>query len=114
MDPQLYEAATIDGATKLQKITKIDLPSIVPVFTMMLILSVGGMLNSDTEKILLLQTSGNTVVSEVLGTYVYNVGINGGQFSYTAAIGLLTNVVNFVLILGVNSITKRMNGTQLF
>ena len=114
VDPQLYEAATIDGATRIQKILKIDLPSIIPVFTMMLILSCGGLLNSDTEKILLLQTSGNTTVSEVLGTYVYNVGINGGKFSYTAAIGLMTHVINFVMILCVNTVTKRMNGTQLF
>ena len=61
-----------------------------------------------------LLTSGNTTVSEVLGTYVYNVGINGGKFSYTAAIGLMTNVINFVMILCVNTVTKRMNGTQLF
>lgn len=114
IDASLYEAATIDGATKLQKVRYIEIPSIVPIFTMMLILSCGRLLSSNTEKILLLQTAGNNDVSDVFGTYIYNFGIGKGQFSYTTAIGLVLNSISFVMILLVNNITKRLNGTQLF
>jgi len=114
IDVSLYEAATIDGATRLQKVRYIELPAVVPIFTMMLILSCGRLLGSDTEKILLLQTAGNSEVSDVFGTYIYKFGIEKSQFSYTTAIGLVLNSISFVMILIVNSITKRMNGTQLF
>jgi len=114
IDTSLYEAATIDGATKLQKVRYIEIPSIIPIFTMMLILSCGRLLTSNTEKILLLQTAGNSEVSDVFGTYVYNFGIGKGQFSYTTAIALVLNSISFVMILLVNNITKHLNGTQLF
>ncbi len=114
IDPQLYEAATIDGANKLQKIRYIDLPSLVPIATMLLILNCGQLLGSNTEKALLFQTPGNIETSDVLGVYVYTMGLAGGQFSYTAAIGLCLNVISFVMIILVNTIVRRMNGTSLF
>jgi putative aldouronate transport system permease protein len=113
VDQELYEAATIDGATKLQKILHIDFPHLLPTVTMMLILNCGSLLNSSTEKALLFQTGGNISRSDLIGTYTYTMGLTQGQFSYTAAIGLLINVVNFVLILSVNQISKRLKGETL-
>ncbi|MBQ5959058.1 MAG: sugar ABC transporter permease [Firmicutes bacterium] len=114
IDPQLYEAATIDGANKLQKIRYIDLPSLVPIITMLLVLNCGQLLGSNTEKALLFQTPGNIDTSDVLGVYVYTMGLGGGQFSYTAAIGLCLNVISFIMIILVNTLVRRMNGSSLF
>jgi len=113
VDLELYEAATIDGATKLQKVRHIELPHLVPIVTMMLILSCGNLLSSSTDKALLLQTGGNIAKSDIIGTYVYTMGLTRGQFSFTAAIGLMVNVINFVMILTVNQISKRMKGETL-
>ena len=114
VDLELYEAATIDGATKFQKIIHIDVAHLVPIATMMLILNSGYLLSSSTEKTLLFQTGGNIAKSDIIGTYVYTMGLTQGQFSYTAAIGLMVNVVNFILILSVNQLSKRMKGETLF
>lgn len=114
IDPGLYEAATIDGATRLQKMRYIEIPTLVPIFVMMLILSCGRLLNSDTQKVLLMQTAGNSAVADVFGTYVYNVGIGKAQFSYTTAIGLMINVVNFALVMTVNKCSNKLTGSGLF
>lgn len=114
VDPELYEAATIDGASKWQKVRYIDYPHIIPTATMMLILNCGSLLSSSTQKTLLLQTAGNTATSDIIGTYVYTMGIGKGQFSYTAAIGLVVNVINFILVLSANTISGKMQGETLF
>ncbi|MDR3167684.1 MAG: ABC transporter permease subunit [Treponema sp.] len=114
VDQELYEAATIDGAIKFQKVIHIDFPHLLPTVTMMLILNCGSLLSSSTEKTLLFQTGGNIAKSDIIGTYVYTMGLTQGQFSYTAAIGLMVNVVNFVLILSVNQLSKRLKGETLF
>lgn len=114
IDPEIYEAATIDGATKRQKIFHIDIPHLVPIATMMLILSCGGMLASNTDKALLMQTPGNMSTSDIIGVYVYEMGLAKAQYSYTAAINLFVNVINFVMVLSVNWICKRLGETSLF
>ena len=114
IDPQIYEAATIDGANKMQKIWYIDIPSLIPIATMVLILSFGGLLTSNTQKALLLQTPGNIETSDIIGVYVYNIGLGKAMYSYTAAIGLFLNLINFVMIVTVNSIAKRVGDTALF
>ncbi len=114
VDPALYEAATIDGANKWQKVRYIDVPQILPTATMMLILSCGSLLSSATQKTLLLQTAGNTAASDIIGTYVYTMGIGKGQFSYTAAIGRMVNVISFALVLSTNAISGKMHGETLF
>ena len=116
VDPQLYEAATIDGATRWDKIKHIDIPHLVPIAVMMLILNSGSLLASNTDKALLLQTSGNMSTSDILGVYVYSVGIaaNKAQPSYAAAIGLFLNVINFAIIMLVNRISRRMSDISLF
>lgn len=114
IDPELYEAATIDGATRWQKIRHIDMPHLIPIVTMMLILNCGSLLASNTDKALLLQTSGNISVSDIIGVYVYSVGLGKARYSYTTAIGLCLNVINFVIIIIVNSVCRRLGETSLF
>jgi len=114
INPEIYEAATIDGATKSQKIRYVDLPHLLPIATMMLILNCGSLLGSNTDKALLMQTSGNTSVSDIIGVYVYNMGLGKAQFSYTAAIGLCVNLINFVMIMSVNFVSRRVGETSLF
>ncbi len=116
VDQEIYEAATIDGATKFQKIRYIDIPSIIPLATMLLILNCGTLLSSNTDKALLMQTGGNVTTSDIIGVYVYKAGFTQAtpQFSYAAAIGLCINVINFVMIITVNTITKARANTSLF
>lgn len=108
IDLSLYEAAEIDGASIWQKIRYIDIPSLIPTAMMVFILDCGKMLASDTNKALVMQTPGNIPTSDIIGVYVYNVGLGSGQFSYTAAIGLFINIINFILIVSVNRLSKRM------
>lgn len=116
VSPEIYEAATIDGATKRQKIRHIDIAHIMPIAIMLLILNSGRLMFSNVDKTLLMQTSGNIPTSDILGLYVYKVGLAGSpaQPSYAAAIGLFTNVINFIMILSVNFISKKVSDTSLF
>ena len=114
IDPQLYEAATIDGATRFKKILHIDSPHLIPISVMMLILNCGSLLSSNTDKALLLQTSGNIATSDIIGVYVYNVGLGKAQYSYTSAIGLCLNVINFTIIMCVNAISRKLSEISLF
>jgi len=101
VDLSLYEAATIDGASKIQKIFKIDIPAILPTLVTMMLLKVGRMLNLDYRKALLMQTALNQDTSEIIGTYVYKIGLLHAQFSYSTAISLFQTVINLVLIIAV-------------
>ena len=114
IDLSVYEAAEIDGASIWQKIRYIDIPSLIPTAMMVFILDCGKMLASDTNKALVMQTPGNIPTSDIIGVYVYNVGLGSGQFSYTAAIGLFINIINFILIVSVNQLSKRMTDVGLF
>ena len=114
ISPELYEAATIDGANKRHKILHIDIPHLLPIATMMLILNCGSLLSSNTDKALLLQTDGNIKTSDIIGVYQFTVGITKAQYSYTSAIGLLLNFLNFVIIMFVNGVSRRLSETSLF
>ena len=114
IDQALYEAAEIDGASIWQKIWYIDIPSILPTIMMVLILDCGKLLNSNTEKALVMQTAGNIPKSDIIGVYVYNVGLGNAQFSYTAAIGLFINIINFIMIISVNKISKKATDVGMF
>ncbi|MDR0668702.1 MAG: ABC transporter permease subunit [Treponema sp.] len=117
VDPNLHEAALIDGANLWQRIWHIDLTTIRPIIIIMLILSMGGILGSNFEKIYLLQVPQNISVSEVIATYVYKVGLgNGGRpdFSFGTAIGLFQNVVGIILTLTVNRIARTLTGESMF
>jgi putative aldouronate transport system permease protein len=113
VDPTLYEAAVIDGASRLQKVRYIDLPSILPTIVITLILNVGNLMNLSAEKVLLFQNGGNYSVSETIPTYVYKIGIQQAQFSLSAAIGLFNAAANFILLFTVNKILKRVSDTGL-
>lgn len=116
VDDELHEAAQIDGATRWQRVLHIDLPSILPTATIMLILDAGGIMNVGFEKVYLMQNALNISRSEVISTYVYKVGmqIAGGDFSFATAVGLFNSVINFVLLVLVNSLTKKLSSTSLW
>ncbi len=114
IDPELHEAAQIDGASRMRRIWHINLPGILPTIVMLLILNLGGILGVGFEKIYLMQNALNLEISEVISTYVYKVGIQGAKFSYTTAIGLFNSVINFLMLLLVNSISKKVSEISLF
>ena len=114
VDVSMHEAAYIDGASKLQRIIHIDIPSIVPTMTIMLILNSGSILSVGYEKIYLLQNSLNLSMSEVISTYVYKMGLLNADFSYSAAIGLFNSAVNLVLLVCVNTVARRVGETSLW
>ena len=112
--PELHEAAIVDGATRFQRLLRIDLPSIVPTMIIMLIMRMGEIMDIGFEKAFLLQNSVNLEKSEIIATYVYKMGIQGGQFSYSAAIGLFNNVINLILLIIVNKIAKKVSNISLW
>jgi putative aldouronate transport system permease protein len=114
VDPGLYEAATIDGATRLEKIWHIDIPSIMPTLVTMLLLSVGRILNVDTQRTLLMQVATNLETSEIFGTYVYKVGLINAQFSYSTAIDLFKTFINLTLLILTNFISKKLTEESLW
>lgn len=114
VDPQLYDAAKIDGASRWQTIRYVDIPALVPTIIILFILSMGNILGTGFEKIFLMQNSLNLPVSEVIATYVYKIGIISNQFSLASAIGLFNTLINFVFLYAMNTISKRMSETSLF
>ena len=111
---ELHEAAKIDGANKLQRILNVDLPAIMPTMVILLIMNCGSILSVGYEKVYLLQNDLNTPVSEVISTYIYKMGLQQQRFSYSTAIGLFNNVVNFIILITVNRVSKKINGMGLF
>lgn len=112
VDPELHEAAEIDGASRLARIRHIDFPAILPTVSVMLILTIGGILNIGFDKVYLMQNNLNLRQSEIIATYVYKVGMSAGdgQFSYATAIGLFNSVINCLLLIIVNAISRRIEG----
>ena len=113
IDPSLYEAATVDGASKWQKVCKIDIPLLMPTAAIMFILRTGSVMSVGFEKVYLLQNSLNLGSSEVLSTYVYKMGLLNTQYSLSTAINLFNNVINLILLLSVNYICKKLSKTSL-
>lgn len=114
VDPQLHEAATLDGASRVQRLWYVNIPHIAPTMIIMLILSAGSVLSVGYEKIYLLQNSLNAGVSEVISTYVYKVGLVSGQYSFSTAVGLFNSIINLILLAIVNWIAKRISDTSLW
>ena len=112
--PELYEAARVDGITKIKKIWYIDLPCILPTILIMFILQIGNIMNVGFEKVFLMQNSMNVSSSQVISTYVYNVGLVGIQYSYSTAIGLFNSLINFVLLITSNLLVKKAGGSSLW
>ena len=114
IDPAHYEAATLEGASKLQKIWYIDIPSIMPTLVTLLLLQVGRMMNVDTQKALLMQTATNLGTSEIIGTYVYKIGLVDAQFSYSTAINLFQTLVNLAILFAVNKVSRWLTKESLW
>lgn len=111
---ELYEAATIDGANKFQRMWHVTLPAIRPTITILFILAVSGILNTNFDQILVLKNALNESASSVIDIYVYQVGIQNARYSYATAVGLLKSIIAFILLLSANKITKKLDGTSLF
>jgi putative aldouronate transport system permease protein len=114
VDQEMYEAATVDGATKLQKILRITLPSITGTIAIMLILQVSGLLNSNFDQILILKNQVNISRSQVIDTYVYQVGMTLGKYSYATAVGLFKSIIALILLLIANTSSKKFLGRSLY
>jgi len=116
VDPELHEAAMIDGASRFRRVLHIDLPAILPTIVILLILRCGSIMGVSYEKAFLMQNDLNRTTSQIISTYVYQVGLQSGtgNYSYAAAIGLFDSVVNLILLVLVNQISKRINDTSLW
>ena len=114
INPELYEAAKVDGASKLRCIWHIDLPGIAPTMTILFIMKMGSIMNLGYQKALILQNSLNIDASEIISTYVYKIGLEQSQFSYSTAIGLFNTVVNIILLIVANAFAKKVGDSSLF
>lgn len=114
VDHQLHEAARVDGAGRLRRIWHINLPGIRPTIIILLILNIGSIMGIGFEKVLLMQNNLNMDTSDIIATYVYRAGIQGAEYSFSAAIGLFNSVINFILLISVNWASKRMSETSLW
>lgn len=114
IDPTLYEAVRVDGASRWQKIVHVDIPGIMPTAMIILVLGVGNVMAIGFEKAYLFQNSLNISQSEIIPTYTYKVGLLSADFSQAAAIGLFNGAINLVLLLGVNAAVKRLTGNGLW
>lgn len=114
IDPQLHEAAKIDGAGRFARIIHVNIPGILPTIVILLILNAGQIMNVGFEKVFLLQNDLNKSASDIISTFSYSIGIKGGQYSFASAIGLFNSVINFTLLILVNSISKKLGETSLW
>jgi putative aldouronate transport system permease protein len=114
IDPALHEAAIIDGANKFQRIIHIDIPGITPTIIILLILSCGGLMSVGFEKIYLMQNQLNMSTSDVISTYVYRMGLENAQYSFSTAVGLFNSVINTILLITVNQIARKVSETSLW
>jgi putative aldouronate transport system permease protein len=114
IDPQLYEAAIIDGASRWRRLLHITLPGIAPTVTILFLLRMGTIMTVGFQKILLLYTGATYETADVLGTYIYRRGILGADFSYATAVGLFQALVGIIFVVGSNSISKRVSETSLW
>lgn len=111
---ELHEAAIIDGAGILRRIWNIDIPSIMPTMVILLVMQCGSLMGVGYEKVLLMQNQLNLDVSEVISTYTYKIGLTNGQYSYSTAIGLFNNVINFAILIIANKIANKLSGSGLW
>ena len=114
IDPNLYEAAALDGSTRLKNIFYITIPCILPTIIIMLLLRIGSIMTVGYEKIILMYTPMTYEVSDVLSTYAYRAGLKDQKFSLSTAISLINSVVNVALLVGANRLTKKISDTSLW
>lgn len=114
VDPAQHEAAMIDGASKFQRIIHINIPAIMPTIIILFILNVGSVMAIGFEKVFLMQNDLNMSASDVISTFVYRSGILEAQYSFSAAVGLFNSIINFILLIMVNRIAKKVSDTSLW
>lgn len=115
VDPGQHEAAIVDGASRFQRVLHIDIPAIMPMISVMLIMSIGGLMGVGYEKALLMQTDGNLAASELIATYVYKRGLTGvPDQAYATAIGLFNSVINVILLIIANTTSKKFSENSLW
>ena len=114
VSPELHESAVIDGANILQRIWHIDIPTILPTMIILLIMSLGNVMNVGYEKVYLMQNDLIADVSEIISTYVYKIGLVNNQFSFSTAIGLMNNLINFTILVAANKISNKIFGSGLW
>ena len=114
VDPALHESAIIDGASIVQRIRYIDIPTITPTIVTLLVLNAGKVMTLGFDKAFLMQNTLNTGASEIISTYVYKMGLVEAQYGYSAAVGIFNSVVNAILLITVNWISKKINDTSIF
>lgn len=114
VDPQLHEAAQIDGASRIKRILHINIPSLLPTATILFILEAGKMMNVGFEKVFLMQNAMNKETAEVISTFVYTQGLVNMEYGFSTAVGLFNNLINIILLLIFNGISKKVNDSSLF
>ena len=114
IDPEMYEAATVDGAGRFRKMWNITLPAIKPTIAMLFVLAVSGVLNSNFDQIFVLRNSLNQPTSEVLDIFVFRTGLTLGRHSYATAIGLCKSVIAFILVYTANQVNKKLTDSSIF
>ncbi|GJM72779.1 sugar ABC transporter permease [Paenibacillus macerans] len=115
INPEIYEAAKVDGAGRFRQIWSITLPSLVPVIMILLILRIGGMMEVGFEKIILLYNPNTYETADVISSFVYRKGLaEGAEYSFTTAVGLFQAVINFILLIGANTLSRRLSDNRLW
>lgn len=114
VNPELLEAAKVDGATRFQRILHINIPAILPTIVILFILNIGKFMSVGFEKVLLLQNSLNSETSDIIQTFVYETGLLEGQYSFAAAVGLFDSVINIILLITVNQIARKVSDNSLW
>lgn len=114
VNQELYEAAVIDGASRVKQIWHVSLPGIRSTIVIMLIMRMGSMMSSNTDKVLLMQNAMTYEVSDIIGTYVYRRGIQDADYSYSTAVGLFNSVINVIFVVTANTISKRLGESSLW
>jgi putative aldouronate transport system permease protein len=114
VNPELYEAAIVDGAGRVRQVWSITLPSLLPLIMILLLLRVGHILDLGFEQIYMFLNPLNRETGEVFDTYIFRVGLQGAQYSYTTAIGIFKSIVGFILVIGANQLSKKLTGNSIY
>jgi len=114
IDPELHEAAVIDGANRWRRILSINVPGILPTVVILFILSTGSVMSVGFEKVFLMQNQMIMETADVISTYVYRRGLINAEYSFSAAVGLFNSVINFTLLVGVNTLARRLGETSIW
>lgn len=114
VNPELHQAAEVDGANRLQRIRHVNIPGIMPTVIILFVLSFGSFMSVGFEKVLLMRNSLNSSTADVIQTFVYDAGLLQGEYSYAAAVGLFDSVINVALLVGVNYLARRVTDNSLW